>query len=252
MSPWICNKLPKWRAKGPRPIESLDKTTLRIILAIAGIALLLGIYLWDRWKKRRELKQTLETLDSAVANDDELEEIDTISINPAEETLPPDVEAVETERIIIEDEEHLPEEEAPEPAAKPADLPEVIQISIAAPRNRPFRGPELLAVFRDLGLEYGEMAIFHCRQDGEIVFSLASMVKPGTFPIEEMKEFQTPGLTLFMQPPLVREPIRVFEKMVQTCHILSQRLGGHELDDRRQPLTSVKLSQWRRQLRGEG
>ncbi len=232
-------------------MEMLDKTTLRIVLAVAGVALLLGIYLWDRWKKRRELKQTLETLDSAVSDDPELEEIDTISINPAEETLPPDVETAESERVRIEAEERLPGEEPPEPAPKPADLPEVIQISVAAPKNQPFRGPELVAIFKELGLEYGDMDIFHFHQGEEILFSVASMVKPGTFPIDEMKEFHTPGLTLFMQPPLLEDPLRAFEKMVQTCHVLSQRLDGRELDDRRQPLTAAKLSQWRRLLRGE-
>jgi len=78
---------------------------------------------------------------------------------------------------------------------------------------------------------------------------VASLIKPGTFPIEAMEEFQTRGLTLFFQPPLVSNPEEAFERMISACHALAKRLGGSELDDRRQPLTPVKISLWRRQLK---
>ncbi|BCX88430.1 cell division protein ZipA [Methylomarinovum tepidoasis] len=228
-------------------MESLDKTTLRIVLAVAGVLLLVGVFLWDYWKKRRrQLKDTFETLDRALPeNDFELDEIDAVSLNPAEENLTPDVDVADAEQAKAETAAE-PTDETP-----PAKLPEVIQLSIAAPKNQPFRGPELLQALTDLGLEYGEMEIFHYRRGGETLFSLASLVKPGTFPIERMEEFHTPGVTLFMQPPLLKRPLESFEIMVKTCHALAQRLGGSEWDDRRQPLTAVRLAQWRRQLKGE-
>jgi len=246
-----------------------DKTTLRIILAIAGALILLAIYLWDRWKRRR--RKFHQFLESSLPDDYELEEIDTISINPVEDTLPPDPEVLETERLIEETEleagEAGEEEEAEEPIEEPArvettepsptdspkeaELPAVIQISIMAPKGTEFQGRELLKAFNDLGLKYGDMEIFHLYQGDNILFSLASMVKPGTFPIERMEDFQTPGLTLFMQPPLTAAPLQAFERMVALCHTLAQRLGGKELDERRHPLTSVKLALWRRQLRSQ-
>ncbi len=246
-------------------MEIMEKTTLRIILAIAGILLLLLIYLWDRWKKRQ--RKLNSGMFSKAPDDFELEEIDTISINPIEESTAPDLEVLETEHILEEPEasvkEVLEEEEtpleapteeksAPTPKEEKANLPEVIQISIVASKGHVFNGPDLAKAFADLGLKYGDMEIFHLYQGDRIQFSVASMVKPGTFPIDRMDTFQTPGLTLFMQPPLVSDPLQAFERMITLCHTLAQRLSGTELDDRRHPLTAVKLALWRRQLRGTG
>ncbi|MCX8049944.1 MAG: cell division protein ZipA [Methylohalobius sp.] len=226
----------------------MDQTNLRIILAGLGILLLLGIYLWERLKRRkRELDETLKALEEG-------EEIDTISINPIEETAPVDVDVLDVEESLPKSQSEVeeppqPVERAPKAAPKVGKLPEVIQVSVAAPPGRTFSGERLAEVFQELGLRYGEMNIFHAYQGGEIQFSVASLVKPGTFPIEAMDEFETRGLTLFLQPPLVSDPAEAFERMIATCHALAQRLGGSELDDRRQPLTAVKISLWRRQLK---
>ena len=230
-------------------MEIMDKTTLRIILGVAGVLLLLAIYLWDRWKRRR--KRSGQDDFSVSPDDFELEEIDTLSINPAEEGAAPDLEALETERVL-EDETASRETATAVTRDKAEDLPEVIQISIVAPKGQVFSGPDLVKAFSDLGLKFGDMEIFHLHQGNQILFSVASMVKPGTFPIDQMEHFQTPGLTLFMQPPLVPEPLQAFERMIGLCHTLSQRLGGSELDERRHPLTAVKLALWRRKLRGSG
>jgi cell division protein ZipA len=237
----------------------MDKTTLRIILAVLGVLLLLGIYLWDRLKRRRQsldkLFNALET--ESPEGESEADEIDTISINPIEETAPVDVDVLEAEESTLEPGQPEPEASKPDRKAgeteqaetKRANLPEVIQVSIVAPPQQPFSGDKLLRVFEELGLEYGDMDIFHAYQGDEIQFSVASLVKPGTFPIDAMDDFQTRGLTLFFQPPLVSRPAEAFEHMIATCHALAQRLGGKELDDRRQPLTAVKISLWRRQLK---
>ncbi len=243
-------------------MEIMDKTTLRIILGVAGVLLLLAIYLWDRWKRHR--KRSGQGDFSASPDDFELEEIDTISINPVEEGAAPDLEALETERVLeerqspsataasLEDETASQETATAVTRDKAEDLPEVIQISIVAPKGQVFSGPDLVKAFSDLGLKFGDMEIFHLHQGNQILFSAASMVKPGTFPIDQMERFQTPGLTLFMQPPLVPEPLQTFERMIGLCHTLAQRLGGSELDERRHPLTAVKLALWRRKLRGSG
>ncbi len=238
----------------------MDKTTLRIILAGLGVLLLVGIYLWDRLKRRRRaLDETLNHLEvESQEGELEVDEIDTISINPIEETAPVDVDVLDAEEATLEAGQTEPKVSKPtHPAgrtltpteAKRAKLPEVIQVSIVAPPEQPFPGEKLLKVFQDLGLKYGEMDIFHAYQGDEIRFSVASLVKPGTFPIDAMDDFRTRGLTLFFQPPLVSHPAEAFERMIATCHILAQRLGGSELDDRRQPLTAVKISLWRRQLK---
>ena len=51
-------------------------------------------------------------------------------------------------------------------------------------------------------LQHGKYDIFHrLHADGSIVFSVASMVEPGTFDLEKMGETLYPGITLFAQLP---------------------------------------------------
>ena len=243
----------------------MEKTTLRIILAVAGILLILGIYLWDRWKRHKKaLDEEFADLDANITWEDDFEpeEVDSISLNPMEESAPPDTEVLQDEQPAQA--QDAPLEETPEPSPPPepapeletgikeekAPLPEVIQVSIAAPEGHAFQGFALLKAFQDLGLKHGDMDIFHFYQGGNIQFSLASLVKPGTFPADDMENFNTPGITLFMQPPLVNDPEATFDRMMHTCHALAKRLGGSEWDDQRQPLSAAKISQWRRQLRG--
>jgi len=81
------------------------------------------------------------------------------------------------------------------------------------------------------------------------LFSIASLVEPGTFPIKDMENFQCPGIVLFFQPPQVDDPLSVFDDLVATCHELSVRLGGEEWDEKRQPLSHEKIQQMRNRLR---
>ncbi|HHJ39051.1 MAG: hypothetical protein AXA67_01475 [Methylothermaceae bacteria B42] len=240
----------------------MEKTTLRIILAVAGVLLILGIYLWDRWKRHKKaLDQEFADLDADITWEDDFEpeEVDTISLNPMEESASPDSEVLENQQLAGE--EPPPSEEPAEPAPPPPEpapakkesktaLPEVIQVSIAAPDGETFQGIALLKAFQDLGLKHGEMDIFHFYQGENIQFSVASLVKPGIFPAEDMENFSTPGITLFFQPALVNDPEATFDRMMHTCHALAKRLGGSEWDDRRQPLSASKISAWRWLLRG--
>jgi cell division protein ZipA len=92
--------------------------------------------------------------------------------------------------------------------------------------------------------------LFRSDRDYRIpLFSVASLLEPGTFPIKDMENFQCPGVVLFFQPPQVDDPQAVFDDLVSTCHELAMRLGGAEWDEKRQPLTLEKIAQMRERLR---
>lgn len=89
-----------------------------------------------------------------------------------------------------------------------------------------FQGEELRDALEDLNLEHGEMGIFH-RYDPRLrepLFSVASLVEPGTFPIDDMASFHCPGVVLFFQPATVANPLAVYDDLVRTCHRLADRL----------------------------
>ncbi len=146
-----------------------------------------------------------------------------------------------------------PEREAqPEPRPepkKPAGLgaPILIQISVVAGGDRVFQGEELRDALLELDLIHGTMGIFHRydRKFRESLFSIASLVEPGTFPMDDMESFECPGVVLFFQPDRVSNPIAVYDDLIRTCHGLAHRLKGIEWDEKRQPLSREKIAHMR-------
>jgi cell division protein ZipA len=121
--------------------------------------------------------------------------------------------------------------------------PLLIQLSVAK-RYGEFDGPDLLEVAESCGLRPGDMDIFHCLDEFDdgtrIYFSMANMVKPGTFPFDDMESFSTPGLMLFAQLTGQPEDLTVLEEMIATARKLATTLGGDVFDDTRRPLTVRK------------
>ncbi|WP_347332426.1 cell division protein ZipA [Marinimicrobium locisalis] len=136
---------------------------------------------------------------------------------------------------------------APKPEPKPAPPPEeVLIINVMAPSGQQFRGDALLDALLEAGLRYGDMNIFHRYEDpkggGSILFSLANMVKPGTFDLDAMDDFTTPGVSLFMTLPLETESVElenveVFDEMLEAARSIAFALGGEMKDENRSVLT---------------
>lgn len=122
------------------------------------------------------------------------------------------------------------------------DIPEkIIILHVAAPAHQSFLGVQLETALREQGLEFGEMSIYHyhIQLDSRpaTLFSVANMVKPGTFEPSQMKTFSSPGLTLFLRLPGPMDPLESFEAMLSCADRLAQRLGGQVLDASRSAMT---------------
>lgn len=138
-----------------------------------------------------------------------------------------------------------PKSSAPKPEPKPAPPPEeVLIINVMAPTGQQFRGEALLDALLQAGLRYGDMNIFHRYEEpkggGSILFSLANMVKPGTFDLDAMDDFTTPGVSLFMTLPLESvelENVEVFDEMLEAARSIAVDLGGEMKDENRSVLT---------------
>jgi len=70
-----------------------------------------------------------------------------------------------------------------------------------------------------------------------VLFSMASMVEPGTFAADELEGFSTPGLSLFTQLPGARDGVEIFDTLLATAKQLATLLDGELLDERRNKLT---------------
>lgn len=133
-----------------------------------------------------------------------------------------------------------------------ADPEEVIVINVMAGAKGPFNGAELLDVVLKSGLRFGSMDIFHrysdAKGDGVLLFSMANMVKPGTFDLDAMDSFETPGVSLFMTLPLEADSIKAYELLVQTAYDIATALGGELKDERRSAMTRQTLEHNRERI----
>jgi cell division protein ZipA len=244
-----------------------------MILLVVGVLAIAGVYVWGRYQQRMLdfLNRRGEFDELGYAEGDE--EAHGAALEPEEDEQPAarlnpqaySAPAAASTNILVEElddedfafPEHLAPKSkpvqapAPEPSkTAPLGAPFLIQVSVVAPDDGYFDGEELREALTDLDLIYGDMGIYH-RYDREYrkpLFSVASLVEPGTFPIDDMENFKCPGVVLFFQPPQVTDPIGVFEDLVNTVHDLSDRLGGVEWDERRRPLTEARLEEMRERL----
>ncbi len=144
-------------------------------------------------------------------------------------------------------------DEEPQAAAPQSEPEEVLIINIMAHKGDVFKGDDLLDIVLKCGLRYGSMDIFHRYSDnkgeGALLFSMANMVKPGTFDLDAMDEFTTPGVTLFMTLPINADSMQSFDLMADTAQAISQTLGGELKDEQRSVMTRQTLEHCRQRIR---
>lgn len=137
----------------------------------------------------------------------------------------------------------MPSMSATESSKKPANdiEPQVIVLSVVMPEGQTMSGAALLPILLTLGMKYGEMNIFHRHQDnagnGKVTFSLANMLNPGTFNLDDIENFTTQGITLFMTLPNAGDAFEVFEQMLNAAKQLAVEFKGQLLDDKRSVMT---------------
>lgn len=120
--------------------------------------------------------------------------------------------------------------------------PWVLVLNIAAPEGTHFNGGPLMKAVNDAGLELGEMDMFHYMVDGDIQFSLANMIKPGTFNIDEIDKMKTPGVSLFIQVSELKTDVaEVYQNMLDITRALARKLGGDVRDASRSALTQSAI-----------
>ena len=63
------------------------------------------------------------------------------------------------------------------------------------------------------------------------LFSVASLVEPGSFDLTRVKTERYPGISLFLSLPVEGDALAAFDEMLSTAHSLASKLGGELLDE---------------------
>jgi cell division protein ZipA len=242
----------------------MDRDTVRLVLILVGVTLMAGIYFWGQFKDplMSFLKRLIpsrhphqnEDREGDYQNPDEYFEESVRIITPGTDHRREPLFAGLDDDVDLLDEESDHDEidfvhtsQTDEPTAAPF----LIQVSVIAGPDQFFKGNELKQALLENDLLYGDMGIFHrYNQDlTQTLFSVASLVEPGTFPIDDMEAFECPGIILFFQTARVSDPLETYDDLVNTSRDLAQQLHGIQWDETRQPLSQSKIAHMRNLLK---
>ncbi len=135
----------------------------------------------------------------------------------------------------------------------PSKAPEEVLILHVMSTAGGFKGGPLLQILRACDLRFGDMNIFHRYEEangnGAVQFGVANMVKPGTFDINAMDTFKTPGITLFLPLPGPKQALKAYDYMVETAQCVAKNLHGELKDESLSVVTEQTLEHGRQRVR---
>jgi cell division protein ZipA len=244
---------------------------LRLTLLIIGLVIIAGIYLWGtvmngpRPPRNRRILPQPKRPEYGEEAAGELPEIEPQSAGEEEERFI-DQALTDLNQLVREsrsrteidgpvqldvfvDSSSANGSSEPEPADEPADASsdpsqyrDVIALFVVAPEGSAFAGAGLRESFANIGVRYGDMSIFHHFGSGKLasrepIFSIASMLEPGTFDLAELDDAAVRGIVLFMRIPGPVDGRVGFELMLSTAERLKLELGGEIQDEHHRKLT---------------
>jgi len=148
-----------------------------------------------------------------------------LSTHDPDKTMPMKVEAVMPSASDVEAVNQVVT--APQPKA-PVQR-QLIALRLAM--NESVSGEQLLAMFQAENLQHGKFNIFHRLHDGETVFSVASLVEPGSFDLESMPSQEYRGISLFLLLPCSLPAIDAFDEMISCAERLARITSGVVQDE---------------------
>jgi cell division protein ZipA len=221
--------------------------TMRWILLLAGIIIVLGIYLYSRLQGRRS-SSYLPAERPFMETDSRIDPL----FDDVGDKGDVDAELESLNQLIVEDmtlQNHEARARTTAASLEMAMPDKVVTLYVKAPAGVPFRGSFLMEAMGKAGLAFGDMQIFHYLENhngrDRVLFSVANMVEPGTFNPQAMDDFTTRGLVLFLQLPAPFDAVKAFDAMVAAARSLATSLEGSVYDTTHSVLTNQTISHLR-------
>ncbi|GAB3351771.1 cell division protein ZipA [Lysobacter tyrosinilyticus] len=229
-----------------------DITLLRIGIAIAGLILIGAIIFFGRPRKQEQGKRVPRpSIADAFAP----------RIEPELATQTPATELVDNyDERATQSEFDL----AAEPAAAPAvnsdlgkrveeSFEKIVTLYLAARAGAKLHGPDIVVAAEKAGLVYGHMGVFHRLIDNHPqrgpVFSVANIMKPGSFDMANIQAMETPAIAFFLTLPAPVAALDAWETMLPTAQRMAELLDGVVLDESRNALGRQRIAHIRDELR---
>jgi cell division protein ZipA len=235
----------------------MDISTFRWILIIAGIAIVVGIFLFGNPDKKRKPRASRKRVHAQRVRHEPA--LDSEQTGESKDDGYGDFDATQTELDIGDSAgdgsraepqfESQPEQKPREPAAPPPD--KIVTLFLQARDNHIITGVDLLDASLKSGLVFGNHDIFHRihEEDVEPVFSMANLTKPGTFDKSAWNTMEIRGVTMFMTLPGPKNALDAWDSMLATCRRLAELLHADLLDETQSVFTRERSMQIKEELR---
>src|SRR5690606_41806957 len=140
------------------------------------------------------------------------------------------------------------------PGRRPSDeFDKIVTLYIAARAGEKLRGPDIVVAAEKTGLTYGYMNVFHRLVEGHPergpVFSVANIMKPGSFDMATIQSLETPAISSFLTLPAPVPALDAWAAMLPTAERMAELLDGLLLDQQRHALGRQRLAHLREELR---
>ena len=191
---------------------------IRWVLIISGIALIVGIIIYENYLKSILNKTPRESEKIAPTFQNESNSVSS-KVNEGQSRMRShkntDIEIdIEDNNIKVE-------------------CDHVITVRLTPIDTKPFDGNRVLEILNGNGLSLDESGIFNYldKLNKTKLFSAANLVEPGVFDAQEIENEKIPGLSFFMLMPLSCNEINAFDEMIMVLKRIKTSLKAELLDD---------------------
>lgn len=220
-----------------------DVTLLRIGIAIAGLILLAAIFYFGRPRRPGQGKRVARdggsrrepTLGEQLEADAETAGSGTATQAELDLEAPRDTPATELGKRVSE------------------EFDRIVTLYLAARAGQTLHGPDIVVAAEKAGLVYGHMGVFHRlvenRPERGPVFSVANIMKPGSFDMAQIHALETPAIAFFLTLPAPVSALEAWDTMLPTATRMAELLDGVVLDEQRNALGRQRIAHIRDELR---
>jgi len=129
----------------------------------------------------------------------------------------------------------------------------IVSLYVAAKAGNKLRGQDIVVAAEKAGLTFGHMDVFHRLVDGKPelgpIFSVANIIKPGSFEMARIAEIETPAIAFFLTLPAPVGALDAWETMEPAAQRMADLLDGVVLDEERNALGRQRIQHIRDELR---
>ncbi len=189
---------------------------MRWLLLVIGLLVIGGVYLYTRRGARppgagTRREPTLDTDGREESESPVWHESEALADDPDDIAPPNDVT--------------LPARAVPQ---------KIVALRIIARGGGTFQGDAIILHLRGIGMRHGKFGIFHRldgKDEGDAIFSAASLIEPGSFDLPNIQNQAIPGISLFAVLPGPVDGVEAFDMLMAAARTLAQSLDGELLDE---------------------